>query len=98
MKHKLAIRIDEDWFVYLSLECPYTTIERPCALIHCEDHEETTKECLDHGGIAQNKCWAVDWIEACGTDGVRLGDLKLLNKLKLSIDVGIEYDDGVVLI
>jgi hypothetical protein len=79
---------------HLSLECLRTGADRPCAVIECPvDHEFLSHDCIaEHGAVALDKCWAVEWLEAAGPESLNTEALR-----PVSIPVRVSYDEGVVL-
>jgi hypothetical protein len=91
--HVLTVHFDDGECEFLTLQCNLSGSDRPCAVISCPvDHEDVDRDCIEsHGAVAKDECWAVNWYENSGREGL---DTQNLDPVR--IPVTIEYDDGVV--
>ncbi len=90
--HVLVVHFDDE-VPYVSLRCLRQGADRECAPIECPvDHEYTSQECIRaHGAKTLDACWAVEWFEASGRDGLNHESLR-----PVEVPVRVLYDDGVV--
>ena len=91
--HMLHTWLDENYLLHIRIECPYDTIDRPCHMLNCpECLESTTDRCIiKHGAEVLNKCWAEEWVNATGGDGIVMSP-SVLEKLRVSVPVEISFD------
>ena len=90
--HTLVVYFDDEK-PYVGLKCNLSGADRPCAGIDCRvDHEDASRECIEaHGATVLDKCWAVEYFEASGWEGLNHESLR-----PVEIPVRVFYDDGVV--
>lgn len=91
--HMLTVHFDEGDDERITLVCLRGGSGRPCAVITCPiDHEDVSQECIkEHGAVALNKCWAVEWFDAGGRETLNTEALR-----PIWFPVRIDFDDGVV--